>query len=420
MRKTKMIILMIAAVLFSAACTQQKQGTSDKSAAEILGNPETLAMSYGGYRQESRDLGPTVDELKEDMLLLSAMGIRIIRTYNASHFPQAENILKAIRELKNADPTFEMYVMIGAWIDCDGAWTDTINHEGEDVERNTIEIATAVALANRYPDIVKIIGVGNEAMVHWAGSYFVRPGVILKWVDYLQQLKKEGSLPAATWITSSDNFAAWGGGDASYHVEDLTALIKAVDYISMHSYPFHDTHYNPAYWTVSEEEKDLPDLKKIDAAMLRAKDVAISQYDAVSAYMKSLGIDKPIHIGETGWATIDNSMFTPEGSGAADEYKQKLYYEHMREWTREAGMSCFFFEAFDEKWKDDKEPLGSENHFGLINLQGEAKYALWKLVDEGVFVGLTRNGQTITKTFGGDEDLLLSNIVPPPVSTQGN
>jgi exo-beta-1,3-glucanase (GH17 family) len=309
-----------------------------------------------------------------------------------------------------------MYVMIGAWIDCEGAWTDTVNHELEDVENNTAEIAAAVALANQYPDIVKIIAVGNEAMVHWAGSYFVQPGVILKWVNHLQQLKKEGSLPSEIWITSSDNFASWGGGDASYYKEDLTSLMKAVDYISMHIYPFHDTHYNPAFWTVPEEEMNLSDLEKIEAAMLRAKGSAVSQYQAVASYMAGLGIDKPIHIGETGWATIDASLFTPEGSGAADEYKQKLYYKHMREWTREAEMSCFFFEAFDEKWKDDKEPRGSENHFGLINLQGEAKYALWELVDEGVFEGLTRNGQTITKTFGGNEDSLLSEIVPPPSS----
>ena len=38
--------------------------------------------------------------------------------------------------------------------------------------------------------------------------------------------------------------------------------------------------------------------------MLRAKDYAISQYDSVANYMKSLGVNKPIHIGETGWATL--------------------------------------------------------------------------------------------------------------------
>jgi hypothetical protein len=49
--------------------------------ADILGNPKYLAIT-GGFRQTSRDIEPTIVELKEDMRILSAMGIKIIRTYN--------------------------------------------------------------------------------------------------------------------------------------------------------------------------------------------------------------------------------------------------------------------------------------------------------------------------------------------------
>lgn len=76
----------------------------------------------------------------------------------------------------------------------------------------------------------------------------------------------------------------------------------------------------------------------------------------------------------------------------------------------------FYFEAFDEQWKDAKNPQGSENHFGLINLKSEAKYALWDMVDKGVFKGLTRDGKPITKTFGGDFDSLWKYIKLPPKS----
>ena len=77
-------------------------------------NPNYPAISYGGYREKTRDDVPTVKDLKEDMQILFAMGVRILRTYNTSQFPQAERILKAISELKKADPNFEMYVMLGA------------------------------------------------------------------------------------------------------------------------------------------------------------------------------------------------------------------------------------------------------------------------------------------------------------------
>jgi len=46
-------------------------------------------------------------------------------------------------------------------------------------------------------------------------------------------------------------------------------------------------------------------------------------------------------------------------------------------------------------------------------LDGQAKYGLWDLVDEGVFEGLTRGGQEITKTFEGDTTALLQTVSAP-------
>ena len=410
-------ILTIASLIVVLGCSKTNQ-KPEITAADILGNPNYIAMSYGGYRENTRDIQPTVSDIKEDMKILSAMDIKVLRTYNTK-LQQVSNLLKAISELKKEDPNFEMYVMVGAWISCEGAfkWTDTVtpNHDVEDEQENAAEIERAAALANQYPDIVKMIAVGNEAMVKWATSYYVQPGVILKWVNYLQDLKSQGKLPKDVWITSSDNFASWGGGDEIYHTKDLENLIKAVDFISMHTYPFHDSHYTPAYWKIPDSEQDLSDREKIDAAMLRARDYAISQYQGVFNYMKSLGLDKPIHIGETGWASISDGLYGPEGEGsrAADEYKQALFYKHMREWTNKAGMSCFYFEAFDEQWKDANNPLGSENHFGLINLKGQAKYALWDLVDKGTFDGLQRGGKTITKTYNGNINELMESVKIP-------
>jgi len=255
-------------------------------------------------------------------------------------------------------------------------------------------------------------------MVHWQARYFVRPHVILKWVNHLQALKNQGTLSEDLWITSSDDFSSWGGGDPDYHTPDLENLIKAVDYISMHTYPMHNSYYNPAFWVVPEEEKALSDAEKIEAAMLRAKVFAVSQYHAVSKYVASLGVDKPINIGETGWATRSNGHYGPDHSRAADEYKSGVYYKYLREWTRESKITCFYFEAFDECWKDHANANGSENNFGLINLKGEAKYALWSLVDRGAFDGLTRDGQAIIKTFNGDKEALMKTVLVAPTTDE--
>ena len=320
--------------------------------------------------------------------------------------------------MKKEDPDFEMYVMLGVWINCKNAFTNEAPDHNQESEANAVEIDKAVALANQYPDIVKVIAVGNEAMVKWQELYYVQPGVILKWVNHLQELKKSSKLPKDLWITSSDNFASWGGGEDQYHVEDLNALIHAVDFISMHTYPMHDTHYNPSFWGVAEDEMNLSDLEKIDAAMVRSLEYAKSQYKSVFNYMKKQGVSKPIHIGETGWATVCNNFYGPNGSKATDEYKEAKFYELMRNWTNENGISCFYFEAFNEQWKDADNPEGSENHFGLFTIDGQAKYALWDLVDKGVFKGLTRNGKPITKTFNGDMDSMMKDVLVPPMKQE--
>ncbi|HMP98749.1 MAG TPA: glycosyl hydrolase family 17 protein [Cyclobacteriaceae bacterium] len=409
--KIKIIALLLAG---SISCTdKQTENRSEVQAIEILGNPKYQAVCYGGYRANTREIQPSIEQIKEDMLILTAMGIKIIRTYNV-HLPEASNILKAIDELKKADPAFEMYVMLGAWIDCKNAWTGLEPDHFNESERNEQEIATAVKLANQYPHIVKILAVGNEAMVRWAASYYVQPSIILKWVNHLQALKKEGKLNKDLWITSSDDFASWGGGDASYHSKDLEDLIKAVDFISMHTYPFHNSHYNPAFWSVPETEQQFSEIERVHAAMLRAQKFAQAQYDSVVGYIKSIGVNKPVHIGETGWASASDGFYGDEGSRAADEYKQALYYQLMRDWTNKAGISCFYFEAFDEPWKDAQNSSGSENHFGLFTVKGQAKFALWNLADQQTFTGLKRDGNEIIKTFGGDSTKLLLQVKTPP------
>ena len=417
MNKISKFVLLFSIITLLFSCNSQlmnSKKTSAITAKDIIGNPNYQAICYGGFREKTRDIEPTIAQLKEDLQLLSAMNIKVLRTYNV-HNKEVSNLLIAIRELKKEDPNFEMYVMLGAWIDCKNAWTALPPIHNVESDRNAIEIAEAVRLSNEYPDIIKIIAVGNEAMVKWAASYYVEPAIILKWVNHLQNLKKENKLSKEIWVTTSDNFASWGGGDKEYHVEDLTQLIKAVDYISMHTYPMHDTHYHPVFWGVLESEMQLSEKEKIDAAMLRSRDYAINQYKSVYNYMKSLGVEKTIAIGETGWASLASDLYGNSGSKATDEYKSAKFYKLMREWSDNEKLSLFYFEAFDEQWKDSGNPQGSENHFGLINLKGQAKFALWELVDQGVFKGLTRDGKPITKTYDGDEKALWEDVKTPPM-----
>ena len=414
-RLTFKLILFSALVGTFFACDEpKKEKKKEITAAVILGNPDYPAISYGGYRDTTRDIQPTLAQLKNDVRILHALGYRLLRTYNLQ-FEHTPNLIRAIAEIKAEDPTFEMYLMLGTWIDCKDAWTARPDHEQENLENNRNEIEKAIALSKRYPDIIKIISVGNEAMVHWASSYFVKPKVILYWVNYLQERKQKGELPADLWITSSDNFASWGGADASYHNSDLTALMQAVDYLSIHTYPFHDSHYNAEFWLEETGMDSLTTEKRVDAAMDRAIGHAIKQFEAVEAYMQSLGIKKPIHIGETGWASVSDGLYGPKGSHAADEVKQALYYNKINRWSKDNKVTTVYFSAFDEPWKDPNGPNATENNFGLFTVEGKAKYALWEAVDQKLLQGLSRedNDPAIQKTFDGDHGAVWSTVLTP-------
>ena len=405
------LILLLTFCFLLPSCNKVEHNTiMNKSAQEILGNSSYPAISYGGYRELTRVIEPTKDQIKEDILILHAAGYRVIRTYDV-HLSLAENVLKVIKDLKSLDDSFEMYVMLGAWITAANPNTENVIHDIEDKEFNSFEIEETARLARLYPDIVKIIAVGNEAMVHWASGYFVTPDIILRWVNYLQDLKKSGQLAKDLWITSSDNFAAWGGGVPVYHTKELISLINAVDYISMHTYSFHDSYYNPSFWNYSN--KSITETAKAEELVLKAKNYSKSQFLSVRDYLESIGINKQVHIGETGWASNDNSFYGYEGTRAADEFKQYLYFNHMNDLCEELKISCFYFSAFDEPWKDPSSINGSENHFGLFTVDGKAKYLMWDKVDKGLFKGLKRGDSKIVKTYEGNKDILIETIKNP-------
>jgi len=407
--------LFLISFFLIASCSKSGDLVMSKNAKDIIGNNSYPAISYGGYRGKSRDIQPSIEDIKEDLKIMFAQGFRVIRTYDLHH-PFAENTLKAISELKNSDADFEMYVMLGAWIQCKDAFTDLPIHNEEDLEGNKVEIAEAVRLAQNYQDIVKVIAVGNEAMVHWATSYHLEPKYILKWVKHLQDLKINGIINNNIWITSSDNFASWGGGSEEYHNDDLDELIRSVDYVSMHTYAFHDTYYNPIFWNLSENSEDLSKKDIIKKAIQKAVEYELNQFNSVQEYIHRIDLSKQVHIGETGWSSVASDLYGYGGTEAADEYKLGLYYEMITDACLAKSISCFYFSAFDEPWKDSQNENGSENHFGLFTIHGEAKYPLWEKVDQNVFDGLSRGGNPIKKTFNGDFDALLQTSNLPPIS----
>lgn len=407
------------------------QQPTERNGDALLGNPQYPAISYGAWRSNVRESGdkvPSVAQQIEDMKILSALGIKVIRTYNTQGFigtdgkSNTENLLEAISQLKQQDPNFEMYVMLGIWIDALNSWTNlTVEHD-KDNPKNFDEIAKAKELALKYPDIVKVLAVGNEAMVDWA-PYHVTPQIILNHVEDLQQWKLGSESTKDIWVTSSDNYAVWSGQDANGNQSEqavLKALIKAVDYVSLHTYALHDTHYHPDFsqqWKVPQSEQNLTKQEQIDSAMKRAYQHTLGQIQVAQSFINRVDAMKPIHLGETGWSSISTDGLGAGGTQAADEYKQKRFYDDMRAWSDQFGASLFFFQAFDEPWKGDaNNPSHSEKHFGLIDINCSVKHVLWQQVDALNNLGLTRDcpGAGFTASYSGDFATLMDAVLAPP------
>ena len=127
-----------------------------------------------------------------------------------------------------------------------------------------------------------------------------------------------------------------------------------MDFISLHTYPV---------W----------EYQSIDVAL------EYTRRNYASVAESNPGI--PIVITEAGWTTASNGRGI-EPANASQEL-QAIYCEHLLNWTREAGILTFVFEAFDEPWKGSSDPLEPEKHWGLFTVDRQPKQFLQKLYAGG-------------------------------------
>ena len=202
------------------------------------------------------------------------------------------------------------------------------------------QIADGIRLAREYEDVVVAVNVGNEVLIEWTAHPVPEEQVI----RYVREVKAGVTQP----VTVADNYVWWR--------DDGAALAREVDFITMHTYPL---------W----ERKD------IDEGL----SYTVANYEDVRAAHP----DRPIVIGEAGWASYtEGNLHVPRGG---DERKQQRYYEELTDWARENKVTVFFFEAFDEPWKE----TGTEQHWGLFTADRKAKPVMQKLYPDRMPEGPT-------------------------------
>ncbi len=301
---------------------------------KALNIPGGRAICYSGFRQGQSPglVYPTYDQVKEDLLILRDGGWKYLRLFDVD--PHAMTVMKVI---KNEELDFQ--IMLSAYI---GAEMNNFNcpwgggvYSEEQLVQNTLEnqvkIMRLIDWANAWQDIIFSVSVGNEACVNWTDHYVP----VSKVVHYVQKVRNQISQP----VTFCENYAPW--------LFKLDKLARAVDFISIHTYPV---------W----------EYKNIAESLNYTKE----NYQSVSRKYPG----KPVIITEAGWATHSNGRGI-DPQNVSEEY-QKIYFEKLMEWAEKEKILTFFFEAFDEPWKGSADPMEPEKHWGLFKRDRKPKLAM--------------------------------------------
>lgn len=296
------------------------------------------AVAYSGFRTgQHPDRGegaknPGDEQILEDLQILTKNNqFGLIRLYDCGE--NSESVLKIIQENK-----LNMKVMLGVWLHAElsahesCAWlTEPIPQETLDKNKqiNLKEIEAGIRLANKYPEVIVAVNVGNEALVDW-NDHKVDVDTI---ISYVRRVKKAIKQP----VTVADNYEWWAAKGRK--------LASELDFIAIHVYPV---------W----EGKDLEE--GISYTIENVQKVR----DSIP--------ESRIVISEAGWATVASEF----GARASGE-KQKQYYDWMTDWSAKMNITTFFFEAFDEDWKGNpNDSMGAEKHWGLFTVDRKPKLVM--------------------------------------------
>ncbi|WP_376097558.1 glycoside hydrolase [Roseomonas sp. CCTCC AB2023176] len=264
------------------------------------------SVSFAPFRPGQsplRDIFPTAAQVEEDVRLI-APRVRAIRTYAS---------IEGNYEVAEIAGRHGLRVWKGAWL-------------GRDLRQNDREIARLIETANRFPDVVERVVVGNEVLLR-------RDLPVEELARQIDRVKAAVRQP----VTYADVWEFW----AQY-----PELARHVDVVTIHILP---------YW----EDEPLG----VDRAMAHVRDVF--------RQIRAMFPDKPIAIGEIGWP----SMGRWREAAVPSRVEQAVFLRDFARLAREEGFDYNLIEAFDQVWKYKNEgTVGAA--WGLWTAEREPKFSL--------------------------------------------
>jgi len=197
-----------------------------------------------------------------------------------------------------------------------GVWLD------DDRQNNEVEMANAIEIAKA--GHANILAVGNEVLLR--GDL---PEDEL--IDYINRVRQAAPGVDVAYV------------DAYFKFSDHPRTADACDVIFANCYPF---------WEGCS----------VDYSLLYMKEMYRRAQQAAHG--------KKVIISETGWPNVGTAT-----GGAVPSYDNAIkYFINTYQWAEEEGIEVFYFSAFDESWKVDKEgDVGA--YWGLWDKDGNPKFA---------------------------------------------
>jgi len=289
-------------------------------------------VCYGPFRdgQAPGAAQPTKEQIREDLRIIA-------RHWNMLRMYGAQGATELVCEIIEEDK-LPLRVLVGAWIGQEVRENENkqIVQVPEVVRENELEVATAIRLANRYPNVVTGVSVGNEALVSWS-AHRIPPSTLIR---YLKHTRAQVTVP----VTTCDDFSFW-------ETPESVDVARECDFLSVHIY---------AMWNKQ--------------TLTNAMDWS----RATLAEVKAMHPGEPVVITEIGWATRKGTEgYQAIGVVAVpNEQDQELFYRALRHWATEASQPYFYFSAFDENWKGGASPDEIEKHWGVYNADRTPKRAV--------------------------------------------
>ena len=241
-----------------------------------------LSLSFAPFRDGESPLThdyPSVAEIEQDLRLVASQAAGV-RTYTS---------LEGMEAVPALARKYGLTVTLGIWL-------------GVTPLTNELELVSGIKLANQYPDVVKRVIVGNEALLR--GD--LTPSQL---AGYIARVKRSVSQPVST----ADVWEDW---------LRFPQIADGVDFITIHLLP---------YWE--------NDPVGVDAAA----DRILEAYQKIAVRFPG----KPILVGEAGWPTAGRSR-GPAVPGVVN--KARFDAAFMRVAT-DHGFDYNLIEAFDQHWK---------------------------------------------------------------------